>query len=247
VDGRADLYSAGVILYEMLTGRRPFEYDSAEALLSAHLREPPPAFAARGVDGVAPAVEAVVHACLAKAPDQRPRDAAELARRYEQSLGRPLAPRRPRSTVLRVPVVVPPGQPARTPPLGAPGTLRQDFEADMPEAVALLKLKGFLHDLGAEVVESVPGMIRVRLGQPDAPKKKSGLFALLDRAAPRTDVLPAAPATDLELHMHRRDPARPNWLSITLLMRPRSGPASAEWRTRCQKIGTDLRAYLMGS
>ncbi len=116
----------------------------------------------------------------------------------------------------------------------------------MPEAMAMLKLKGFLHDLGSEVVETVPGMIRVRLGQAEKPKKKSGIFSLLDRGERKSGVVQLAATTDLELRMERRDPAQPSLLHITLIMRPGSGPATAEWRTRCQKIGQDLNAYLMG-
>ena len=41
VDGRADLYSVGVSLYEMVTGRRPFEADSQYSVMTAHLQKPP--------------------------------------------------------------------------------------------------------------------------------------------------------------------------------------------------------------
>src|SRR5262249_32426052 len=88
MDGRGDLYSAGVVLFEMLTGRRPFERASIRGLMPAHAEQPPPSFAARGVTGVAPAVEAVVRRCLAKYPDQRPQTARELALAYEKALGR---------------------------------------------------------------------------------------------------------------------------------------------------------------
>jgi serine/threonine-protein kinase len=124
--------------------------------------------------------------------------------------------------------------------------VRQDFEANMPEAMAMLKLKGFLHDLGSEVVETMPGLIRVRLGEAPASKKKSGLFSLLERGARKSGVLHMATTTDLELRMERRDPAQSSRLTITLVMRPGNGIPSAEWRSRCQKIGMDLRAYLMG-
>src|SRR5436305_5464136 len=48
VDRRSDLYSLGVILYEMLTGRRPFEGSDVQHLLLAHCDQPPPSFAAAG-------------------------------------------------------------------------------------------------------------------------------------------------------------------------------------------------------
>jgi serine/threonine-protein kinase len=247
----------GVVLYEMLTGRRPFERSSAEALLQAHAHEAPPGFVERGCTQIPAAVERLVQSCLAKMPDQRPRDAAELAYRYESALGRRLsAPRRTGSGLfsLKQPASntpAPDSAPRPTPSTPVPTAadrhaLRHEFEADMPEAMAMLKLRGFLHDLGSQVIESVPGKIRVRLGQPEAPKKKSGIFSLLERNERKSGVLQMATMTDVELRMERRDPARPSMLTITLIMRPGGGMANLEWRTRCQKIGADLKAYLMG-
>ncbi|HEY7315131.1 MAG TPA: protein kinase [Gemmataceae bacterium] len=255
IDARGDLYSVGVVLFEMLTGRRPFEQTSTEDLLDAHVEQSPPSFAERGVRHVPPALEAVVRDCLAKNPDQRPPDAAELARRYEAALGKRLsAPHRGGSGLfnLREPSTAarPSGATPRVPSTPTPAAdrhaLRQEFEANMPEAMAMLKLKGFLHDLGSEVVESVPGLIRVRVGESSAPKKKSGLFALLDRGERKSGVLQRATGTDLELRMERRDPGRPGLLTVTLIMRPAGGMPTLDWRTRCQKIGLDLKAYLMG-
>ncbi len=55
VDRRADIFSLGVILYEMATGRRPFQADSAAGLMSAILRdEPEPAARLRGPDSPRP-------------------------------------------------------------------------------------------------------------------------------------------------------------------------------------------------
>ena len=83
------------MLYEMLSGRRPFEQSRPDDLLHAHVREEPPSFADRGITHVPPALEAVVRGCLAKHPDERPRDAAELLQRYEDALGKRLSvPRR---------------------------------------------------------------------------------------------------------------------------------------------------------
>jgi serine/threonine-protein kinase len=116
------------------------------------------------------------------------------------------------------------------------------IEASMPEAMALVKLKGFIYDLGGEVVESVPGMIRVRVPDPQAEKKGSGLFNWLERS--RVAVQTAS-GTDIELRMERKDPSRPSLLTVTLVMKPSGGMMTPEWKTRCQKIGRDLGAYLM--
>src|SRR4051812_38584941 len=84
MDHRSDLYSVGIILYELLSGRLPFTSGETMDVLLAHATEPPPSFASLGVeDWVAPTVEAVVQSCLAKQPGQRPGSARELAERFD--------------------------------------------------------------------------------------------------------------------------------------------------------------------
>jgi len=78
VDGRADIYSLGVILYELLAGRRPFEAEEAMAVLHQHIYEQPPPLAAVRPD-LTPETVHLVHRCLRKDPDQRYQTAAELS------------------------------------------------------------------------------------------------------------------------------------------------------------------------
>ncbi|MET0416834.1 MAG: protein kinase, partial [Actinoplanes sp.] len=77
VDGRSDLYSLGVVLFECLTGRLPFEASDVGELLRQHLTAPVPDLAEL-VPGIDPALAAVVTRLLAKDPDDRYPDAAAL-------------------------------------------------------------------------------------------------------------------------------------------------------------------------
>ncbi|MGH3993270.1 MAG: protein kinase domain-containing protein, partial [Pseudonocardiaceae bacterium] len=67
VTAASDLYSIGVMLYEMLTGRIPFEGDSAVSIALKHLSEPPPPMSVEGLS-IEPNLEAVVLGALAKDP-----------------------------------------------------------------------------------------------------------------------------------------------------------------------------------
>jgi Tol biopolymer transport system component len=78
VDERSDLFSLGVILYEMLAGRRPFRGDSLAALLSSILRDDPPSARAQRADLPAE-LDAILGKALAKAPERRYGSALEMA------------------------------------------------------------------------------------------------------------------------------------------------------------------------
>jgi Tol biopolymer transport system component/predicted Ser/Thr protein kinase len=94
-DARSDLFSFGCVLYEMLTGKRAFEGESAASVIAAILeREPAPL-------EVVPPVERVVRRCLAKDPDQRFQTARDLKTALDWALDQPAAaaPTKPRFRV----------------------------------------------------------------------------------------------------------------------------------------------------
>jgi eukaryotic-like serine/threonine-protein kinase len=77
VDHRSDIYSTGVMLYEMLTGRAPFVGATPQQALAAHVTEEPDPVSKRR-PAIAPALEQVVMRCLAKRPADRFQTATEL-------------------------------------------------------------------------------------------------------------------------------------------------------------------------
>jgi hypothetical protein len=83
-DQRSDIYSCGVMLYELLAGRPPFEENTEMAIAMKHLREePPPLRAVRG--GIPKSIETVVMKAMAKDPAERYQNAREMRSALEGS------------------------------------------------------------------------------------------------------------------------------------------------------------------
>lgn len=268
LDHRSDIYSVGVMIYELLTGRLPFQGLNGMDVLLAHATDTPPRFAELGLAGWVPdGVEDLVFDCLAKEVDDRPQSARELSELFDTAIDRaqtradekmwatprpmqfmtPPAgyPALPGSDEL-IDLVPAQGSDAVSAPTRQIGTetterhpaLEYRIDAWMPETIALMKLRGFVHDSGGEVVDNAPGIVKVRLGK-SRHSTSFSWFGLARRAGG---------PIDLELRLGTADKKNPNRLTIHVSFKP-SHPGLAElpeWRDRCADIYVQLRAYLMG-
>jgi beta-lactam-binding protein with PASTA domain len=191
VDSRSDVYSAGCLLYELLTGRPPFVGDSPVAVAYQHVREPavPPSDHDSTLPG---AIDAIVMKSLAKRVEDRYQSAAAMRSDIERYLaGRPVHATPPPPLPADDPTVV------GAPVAGVPttGSLpAQDEEDDGHRSRGLLWLLGLLLLLligGAAYL--LPGMFE----SPPEQKRVPDVIGLREKAA-RTELGSAGFRVDVE-------------------------------------------------
>lgn len=90
LDGRADVYSLGCVLYETLTGAPTYDRDSEVAMMYAHLLEPPPKVTEKRSD-LPSEIDDVIARALAKSRDDRYPTAGSLASAAREALGKPVS------------------------------------------------------------------------------------------------------------------------------------------------------------
>ncbi len=190
LDVRADIYSLGVVFFELLANRLPFVADQPAAVLYMHVYETP-APPSRFNPEVSPAVDRMVARMMAKNPEDRPRDAEALLaelRGLRQSLGgsalgweplsvRPMAQRKAESSAI-LPAVKSGGEAAvRLLPPGALKALVVDDLASVRKLYATV-----LTELGFSVSEAGDGENAINIWQ-----KESPALVILDLNLPRLD------------------------------------------------------------
>src|SRR5215210_4071858 len=137
--GAADLYAFGCVLFECLTGHRPFEDPSDMAVMRAHVLDPPPAITSLQPD-LPPALDAVLERALAKEPAQRFESCRALVEAARLAFAGVQAAAPSADTVAAVPLAPPPAAKRTTvtnlPVQSGPLVGR---DAELAEIVALLR------------------------------------------------------------------------------------------------------------
>ena len=91
LDGRCDIYSLGVVLFQALTGELPYNADTPMGQAMAHIIQPVPSLLERKPD-LPPAFEPIIHKSLDKSPDNRYQTASQLAQAIHDGAQKPVVP-----------------------------------------------------------------------------------------------------------------------------------------------------------
>jgi serine/threonine protein kinase len=222
LDGRSDLYSLGVVLYQMLSGEVPFKADTTMGLLLAHINTAPtPILEARPDLLIPPALARVAMECLEKQPEGRPRDAATLVAAIERALEDETGT----TTYAASAVIAPLTESTREG--GAPGPLPAAATQEAPSSVpAALSPPPFASpgELPGAISGSIPLPRRVTV------EEASAQFAVSERV----ETPPLAPTTS---HVGGETPVlgrgrRFGWVAAFVVVLAALGWAAWQYRAR---------------
>ena len=258
IDHRADVFSAGVLFFEMLAGRLPFDFPTVSKIVMAHVKIPAPRFAKVNIADVPPAVEAVVQCLLSKFPSERQPTARDLARHFGQAVGLDVwndaAPvgyshaspsqQTMAMTVVEKTMVDVPAPSAEVDRF----TFYDKFEAMLPPKIAATKLKGFIEEVDGTVIDSEPGHIQLGVGLPEggaAKSTRSGILGWLSSIRGDRGIRPGEEPIEVHLQLQNLDANRVA-VNVTFRPYPEYLPDDPEtWQARCEEIYNVLRMFLM--
>lgn len=192
IDARSDLYSTAVVLYELVTGRVPFDSGSEFELMRAHIEQPPPPPSAL-VAGLPAALEAVILGALAKDPAERYQSAEAFRADLEHLLLAAGGTESGRTVIIDLPELPVSPLPRRTATRVAPAPAAAAAPAPRSRLPLVLAV-GVLVAIGLGVgawmgLRPPPATPEVPVASPPAP----ALPSVPAVAAPLADPLPAQP------------------------------------------------------
>ena len=215
VDHRSDIYSLGCVLYEMLTGRQPFEADNPVAVAYRHVHDAPTPPSALE-PSVPPALEAVVLRAMEKDPAARYQSVVEMTAALEERA----AASPPADATAPLPVAVPGTPPAPEDiPAGRTETLPRRADRPPPRRPLVPLL------IAAVALALLGGLAFALFGGEDPPDDATGPPSKSSSPSPS----PSPPLLRPLRHHHHHHPPRPRPRRPTTRSRERSSPSRASW------------------